>query len=280
MAISDAQFRWSVIAAGVGLALGIASVRFCGSVALPPKVTARAPVTGTAKQLMTKTSESTSVYVDLVAKDAAAAGVVVPSLDEMRRPLVATIDEGRHVLELGKPAVTINGLQIAAVRTGETLGLEIFNATDKDLGYLVVTKPTPWVSACNSARPLPLNVMVIAKGQRELRVECVYRAGTVIAVTRVETVELSPLQAWYLSQTPPALVGIEERIAKGHRGPQVAEKCSPLMGEALQSRIENGEIRWRDLVDFYARHRCQTFQFPSSYKAFTQGDTRELPVSR
>lgn len=280
MAISDAQFRFGVVGASVALALAVASFRFCGSVALPPKQTTAAPVAGNAKQLMSKTSGTQSVYLDMLAKDAALAGARVPSLDDMRRELPATSDATRRVLEVGQPAIKINGLELAAVRAGDAIGLDIHNTTDKDLAYLVATTPTPASRQCNSARPLPFNAMVIGKGKRELRVECGAVPGMVIAVTRVETVEVSPLSAFYLSIVPPALVGIEDRISRGHRGPEIKEKCSPLMGEALRSRIENGEIRWRDLVDFYARHRCQTFQFPMGYRAFTANDTRELPVTQ
>lgn len=280
MAISDAQFRLGVVGAGIALALAVGSFRFCGSVSLPPKQTTAAPVAGNAKQLMNKTSGTQSVYVDMLAKDAATAGVRVPSLDDMRRELAATSDTTRRVLEVGAPAIKVGGLEIAAKRAGDAIGLEIYNTTGKDLAYLVATTPTPASTACNSARPLPFNAMVIGKGQRELRIECGFVPGMVIALTRVETVELAPLSAFYLSIVPPELVGIEDRIARGHRGPSIKEKCSPLMGEALRSGIESGEIRWRDLVDFYARHRCQTFQFPVGYRAFTADDPRPLPVTQ
>lgn len=278
MAMSEAQFRWSVVGAGVALALGIASVRFFGSTKLPPEVAATATVTGTSTQLMSQTSGSQAVYLDLIARDAAAAGVRVPTIDELKQPLPYATDQTRHVLEVGGPPVTTLGLALAAVQSGDSITLEIANTTDKDLAYRIVSVPTPATASCNSARPLPFNAMVIAKGTREVRVECSHRKGLVVAVTRVEVMEVPPLGRWYLSAVPPELAGIEARIARGHRGPQITEKCSPLMGEALRSDIENGEIQWRDLVDFYARHRCQTFQFPMTYRAFTAGDPRDLPV--
>ena len=49
--------------------------------------------------------------------------------------------------------------------------------------------------------------------------------------------------------------------------------------EAVRAGLERGEIGWRDLVDFYARHRCQTYQFPISYRAFSAEGAMRLPVA-
>ncbi len=50
------------------------------------------------------------------------------------------------------------------------------------------------------------------------------------------------------------------------------------MSQAVRSGIERHEISWRDLVDFYARHRCQTYQFPTSYRALTSDGERPIPA--
>ena len=93
-----------------------------------------------------------------------------------------------------------------------------------------------------------------------------------------ETVEVSPLSAWYLSQLPPQVVGIEARIARGHRGVEAREKCSPLVSAVVRAGLDRGDIGWRDLVDFYSRHRCQTYQFPSHYRALKSDGERAMPA--
>ena len=260
------------------LVAGITSARFCGSVSLPPKPAPTVAPVGNSRQLLSKGNASPAVYQDFLSKDAAAAGVRTPSLDDMGRKLVYRVDEGRHVLEVGQPAIEIAGLKLRVDRSGESMVLQVDNTTMSDLGYAVTTTVTPNVNGCESARALPFNAMVLTKGGSETRVECIYREGVSLAVTRVETIEISPLSAWYLSLVPPAMVGIDDRISRGHRAPESADKCSTVVSQAVRSGLESGEIGWRDLVDFYARHRCSTYRFPMSYRAFKSDGERQLPA--
>jgi len=277
VAISDATFRFGVLGAALVLAAGITTVRFCGSVSLPPKP--EPPVTrATTTELVDQVNASPTVYQDYLAKDAAAAGVRTPTHEEMTRKLLYRVDEGRQILEVGERAIDMAGLKLVAQRSGDALVLDIQNTTKSDLGYIVVTEPTPNIAGCNSARPLSFNAMVIAKGQHEVRVECVWRTGMAIAITRVETVELSPLSAWYVGQVPPMYLGIDDRIARGHRTPKTTDRCISLASQAVRAGLESGEIAWRDLVDFYARHRCQTYPFPSTYRAVTSNGQRSIPA--
>lgn len=280
MAISDGRFRAIVIGSGALLALSIIGIRFCGSVSLPPKPegvaarSERAP-----SDLLTASTESPSIYLDFLARDAAAAGVAVPTLADMARKLPHRVDEGRRVLEVGAASIEVAGLRLGAVHAGDTLALDIRNTTNADVAYLIASEIVPGVAGCNSARPLPLNAMVLAKQDGTTRVECVWRKGLAIAISRVETLELAPLQAWYVGQVPPAVVGIEDRVARGHRPVESAERCTAMQPQAVKAGLESGEIGWRDLVDFYARHRCQTYQFPLSYRAFTKDGQRALPAA-
>lgn len=280
MAISDGQFRVGAIVAGIVLALGIAGVRFCGSVSLPAKPSAIAATSAREPgDLRTTSATSPAIYLDFLARDAAAAGLAKPTLEEISRKLPYRVDEGRHVLEVGQRPIELAGLKLSAVRAGDSIALELRNTTQSALAYLVISEPAPNAAGCNSARPLPLNAMVIGKQDHETRVECVWRDEVAIAVTRIETIELPPLSAWYVAQVPPSVVGIEDRVARGHRAPASGEKCSPMVGQAIKTGLERGEIGWRDLVDFYARHRCQTYDFPLLYKAFTRDGQHPLPAT-
>lgn len=280
MAISDGQFRASVVGGGIALALGIAVVRFCGSVPLPPAPAAApaAQVTGTSSELLSASTSSPAMYLDLLARDAAAAGLAKPTLEEMARKLPYRIDEGRHLLAVGQRPIAVAGLELSAVQAGESLGLELRNTTRSHLAYLVIAGPSP-SEGCGSARPLPLDVMVLGPGARETRVECVWRDDLALAITRVETIELPPLSARYVSQVPPEVVGIEARIARAHRAESLGEPCPSIVAQAVKTGLERGEIGWRDLVDFYARHRCQTYQFPVTYRAFTKDSAQRLPIA-
>ncbi|MDQ3365241.1 MAG: hypothetical protein M3680_07425 [Myxococcota bacterium] len=250
---------------------------------VPPKPAPPSSAVGTTNQLISKSIASPSVYRDFLARDASLAAVPVPTIQEMSRKLAFRGDDARHVLEVGAPAIDAAGLRIAAVRANNTIAIEIQNTTKSELAYFIKSAPTPNISGCNAARPLPLNVNVIEKGAKETRVECVWRAGMAIAVTHVETVELSPLSAYYMRRVPPALLGVDDRVSRGHVAPgptgERAENCAAMVSQAVRTGLENGEIGWRDLADFYSRHRCQTYSFPLSYRAFTQDNQRAIPAA-
>jgi len=219
------------------------------------------------------------MYLNFLERDAAAAGVRAPTPDEMGKKLAYRVDDARHVLELGQPAIEVAGLRLHLERAGDAVTLAITNLEKSDLAYNVVTTPSVGVGLCNSVRPLPINAMVINKGGSELRTECGFRDGISIILTKVETVEVGTLSAYYLSEVPPTLVGIEERLARGHHGVEAKEPCTAVISQVVRSGIDRGDIGWRDLVDFYSRHRCQSYSFPSTYRAFKSDNERPVPVS-
>jgi len=277
VAISDSQFRLGVAGAGIVLVAALATLRFCGSVSIPAKSAPPTP-TGTTTQLVQKGIASPVVYKDFLAKDASLAGVRAPSVEDMARVLPYAVDDQRHVLEVGQPPIDAAGLKLSVARDGGALVLTIENPGEVARAYSVITTPTPKIPNCGDTAPIAHNAIVIAKGATERRAECMWRDGMVIVVSRVETLEVSPLSAWYLSLVPPSLLGIEERIARQHKGAVSGEKCATVVSQAVRSGLEQGQIGWRDLADFYARHRCATYRFPMSYRAFTQNGERPVPV--
>jgi hypothetical protein len=275
----DAQFRVGVVVGGIVLVAVITLVRFCGSLSLPAKPPPLQEPQGTQRQLLSSTASSPGVYRDYIEHDAAAAGVRVPSVGEMSKKLVYRVDDSREVLEPGKPAIEVAGLRLRAERSGDALVLVIQNLVESDLAYNVVTTiANGSTSACTPVPALPINAMVIARGASQSRTECAWRDGMAIAVTKVETLEVGPLSSYYLSEAPPALVGLDPRIARGHRGVETKEPCSGVVPRVVSAGLERGDLGWRDLADFYARHRCQSFQFPMTYRAFKSDNERQLPV--
>ncbi|HEY0192948.1 MAG TPA: hypothetical protein VGC42_17650, partial [Kofleriaceae bacterium] len=253
----------------------IGGLRFCGGVSLPAKPPPASALGAAARGRAARAAATQAAYADLVAHDAMVAGLPTPSLAELARTLPDRVDEVRHVLEVGQLPLPLAGLALRAVHTGDALVLEIDNQVGSDLAYDIVTKPIDG-AACSSVPAAPYDAMTIAAGHREVRVECAWRDGIALAVTRVETLEIAPLSRWYLDHVAPAAVGIEPRLARGHR--VEARPCPVLMPQAVQSGLDRGEIGWRDLVDFYARHRCQTYQFPLGYRAFRSDGERALPA--
>jgi hypothetical protein len=278
MATADQQFRLGVLVGGVVLVATITYLRFCGSVSLAPKPPPPRGPTRTETQLLSQSTASPEVYRRYLETDASAAGVRAPTIEEMSRKFAYRVDEARHVLEPGQPPIDIAGVRLHLERSNEGLVMVIQNLIASDLAYEVSSTPSTGSVICNSARPLPFNANVLAKGASETRIECAWRDGESVAVTKVETMEISPLSNWYLSQVPPQLLGVEDRLARGHHGAEGKEKCSQVMSQVVRSGIDRGDIGWRDLADFYARHRCQTYSFPSRYRAFKSDDERAIPA--
>src|SRR5690349_1650320 len=157
--MSDQQFRMGVIAGAIVLVVVITSLRFCGSMSLPPKPPEPKAPTGTSRQLLSKSTASPAVYQQFLENDAAIAGVRAPTVADMSKKLAYRGDDARHPLELGQPPTEIGGLRIHVERTGDQIALIVQNTVDSDVAYHVVTNAAN-VYPCRDARPLPFNAMV------------------------------------------------------------------------------------------------------------------------
>ncbi len=276
----NAPIRIGVTAGVVGLGLAISTLQFCGSVALPAKPPPPADTLASSQDTLRKATQTESGWVAYLDKDALAAGVEPPTAQAMSKKLVMRADEGTRTLAPGEPPIDAAGLRLSAVATGGTLALVIENRATADLAYRVVTRVRP-DAGCARRDVEPYNANVVGRGGREIRSECTYRDGMSLEITRVESIELPPLSAYYVSKVPPRALGADARLAVGHEPelPGGGLVCNIAVSQALRSGLDGGAIQWRDLVDFYARHRCETYQFPMQYRAFVRDGERPLPAS-
>lgn len=275
-AISDLQFRVGVGAIGVALVGALLGLQLCADQRLPDKPPPPVRFGGASSDLEAKVSATRAAYEEFIARDAAAAGIPAPPIGDVGRKLAYRVEEARHVLEVGEPPIELAGMLLRALRTDNGLALEVTNAVGADLAYLVATSPIG-AARCGDAVAQPFNAMVLGHDRREVRTECGWRDGISLAITRVETLELPPLAVWYVNHVAPTLVGVDPRVAAGHR-PDISDLCRMTLPQAVRSGLERGEIGWRDLVDFFARHRCQTYRFPIGYRAFKSDNERPLPA--
>ena len=275
----SAPLRMGVVAGAIGLGVAVSTLRFCGAVSLPPKPPPPPETLAASQDVLRRSSQTESTWAAYLEKDALVAGVEAPTVAAMSRKLVARADEGTRTLGPGEPPIEAAGLRLAAVATGGTLELVVENRTSSDLAYRVVTRVRP-DSACARFDAEPYNANVVPRGGREVRTECGYHEGMSLEISRVESIELSPLQAFYVSRVPPRALGTDARVALGH-DPELAggaQVCNVAVSQALRAGLDDGSIQWRDLVDFYARHRCETYQFPLQYRAFVRDGERPLPA--
>lgn len=271
--------RIGVIAGAAGLVLAITALRFCGAISLPAKTAPPSESLASSQDVLHEAAQTESSWLGFIDRDAATAGVELPAPGAMAKKMVYRGDEAHHSLAPGDPPLDAAGLRLTAAAQGGTLTLVVENLTERDLAYHVVTRPSP-ASACSRRDILGHNAQVVARGKREERSECDYHDGMSLEIDRIESVELLPLQAYYLSRVPPLALGSEPRLARGHEPdlPPGQTLCQITPSQAQKMAVENGTVTWRDLVDFYARHRCDTYRFPSSYRAFTKDNERPLPA--
>lgn len=277
--------RWSTPVIVAALSIAILSMRMCNDVTLPPKVPPPA-LGGEVRDVLKTSSASAASWRAGIERDARTLGIATPSDVDMTRALSHRLDTTPHVIAPGEGSIKAAGLELTAIAVDEegaprkALVLVIENLTDADLAYHVVTTPRPGGAACNQRQILVHDAIVVGRGKKVQRSECIYRSGMSLAIDRIETVALPPLMSAYVSRLPPAAVGADTRLSRGHRPelPAGMAVCSNAASQSLRADIENGTIAWRDLVDFYARHSCDQYQFPEEYKAFGRDGARALPA--
>src|SRR5690349_13276672 len=133
----DPQFRIGVLVGGLVLVAVITYLRFCGEMSLPGKPPPPAGPTGTQRQLLSKTASSPSMYKDFLERDATAAGTRVPSVEDMSKQLAYRVDEARHVLAPGQPALETAGLRLHVEHSGDAVVMQIQNLVASDVAYEV-----------------------------------------------------------------------------------------------------------------------------------------------
>ena len=151
------------------------------------------------------------------------------------------------------------------------LVLSITNRARAPVAYRVITDPPPGVS-CEGMHALPYNAIVIYPGETVRRVECVAPepkvgkkgGGPALKVRQVEAYEVTALGGRYLRRLPVVEApAFDARVAAAHRGeplPLCSRDFEPLL-------VQKGAQGFALLVDFFARHGCQRYRMPATYKA-------------
>jgi len=280
--MDDRTFKLAVGGGAAALVAVIVFLRFCGDLSVAPKPPPPHVTSASASQILISSSQTPAAWRAFVEKDAAQANVPVPAVADLGRVFPHKLDDKRRSLAPGDPPLDVAGLRLrveVATQDGDSdIVLDIENLGEVDLAYQVVTRPSGNAAVCRSRQVLFYDANVVGPRRRERRSECTYRSGQSLKIDRVETVELPPLAAYYVSRLPAGMLTLDTRLVVGHKPLSHALTCNVMMSQAIRSGLESGEIEWRDLVDFYARHRCDTYQFPEGYKAFRKDAQLPLPV--
>lgn len=268
-----------------GAAVGVIAVtawRFSRTVDVaplppPPAKSARAD-----REKLMQVNASQDAWYSYIKKDAAEAGIEAPTLNDMARAFVYGSDSQRISLEPGESAESV-GLELSVKmekgRGDPYLTLSIHNKRASAIAYRITTRTSMGSSLCTNRTVLQYDAVLLGAGQTTTRSECVFRTGMALIIEQVEVMEVGGLAAFYLARLAPTTLGIEARVADGHLSSVPgARPCAIALSSARRLAIESGEISWRSLVDFYARHRCETYPFPEEYRYFEKNGERPLPA--
>lgn len=284
--LSEPVYRAIVIGAAALLAAALVRLQFCGSLALPDKPERpEAPeLAGTDPTGVARAAEANPIaYRGFIERDSERYQLdPPPTPEELAARFEYRSDTTVRALELDVP-VDAAGLVITASvsdvegSSDKQLTLTIANPGDAYLAYHVVTEPEPRSRLCDDPPNAPHNAMTLPPASEVVRSECWYHPDVSLTLRRVEVMELPRLSYHYVGRVPPNAVGIPNRLGKNHV-PPVGRVCSIMLPAKIASDLEAGRVSWRDVVDFYARHRCDSYRYPDGYRAFEKDGERPLPA--
>jgi hypothetical protein len=154
--------------------------------------------------------------------------------------------------------------------------LAITNKTDRYLAYRVITEP---VGTCQSNKgTISHNALALRPKERLQRTECLIRTGGALRVLEVAVMEIPPLGYYYVSRLDPVQIRLPQRTAEGHEIPNKLTPCKILPWREIQNGMRRGEVYWRDVIDFYARHNCDEYSYFVAYRHDAKGPGR-LPAA-
>jgi hypothetical protein len=263
----------AVAAVGVGMA-----VLFAGG---PPPAPARPRLPPAPPPQGADLKYSATLFRGLVEEDARKLGIAAPGPAELaavfpyseeiaaRRSLRAGGSiETRHLrlsLLVRREQGAVEGQSFRA----DHLVLRIENLTRRPLAYRVLTE-VPDPDRCAAKGTLPHDAIALGPREVALRTECLLQKGAGVDVTRVEVIELPALSYYYVSRLVPELILYDARTAAGHTIPRGAACPQTLSWREVRDGAAKGEVDWRDIIDFYARHNCDEYAFFPGYRYRSQ----------
>ena len=265
---SEDELRKFRIGVGVGAVVVLVAglyARFDYPLTLPAKPPPPPPPDKAALRRMD--FENPDIYKGYLEQDSSTYRVGRTAPEDLAAPFAYEKSEAPQELTPGGPAVETGMLRVTArvqkleMRTrkgsaaAEHFIVRIQNKRNRPVAYRVQTSFGPGGDeSCSKKAPLEHNAIAIPAGGSIERSECFYRARMTISVQAVEAMELPALSYFYVSRLYPPHIGTNERTSANHQAP-AGSACATVPQQSILIGMEKGTVSWRDVVDFYARHR-------------------------
>jgi len=266
------------LVAVAGLGLGMAILFAGGPPPAPPR-----PKLPVAPSLSSNDLRfSPTLYRGLVEQDAKAMGVAAPSAAELgavfpyfdEHPPKPRLRVGsslrtshlRLSLVLRREEGAVEGQSFRA----DHLVLQIENRTKHFLAYRVSTRVVD-ATRCEAKGVIAHDAVALRPHETVARTECLFQKAASVDVLGVEVMEIPTLSYYYVSRLTPPLVLYDARTAAGHVVPK-GEACPQTFSwRDVRDGAARGQVEWRDIIDFYARHSCDEYSFFPGYRARGEG---------
>jgi hypothetical protein len=261
-----------------GLGLGMA-ILFAGG---PPPAPARPRLPVALSPSSSDLRFSPTLYRGLVEQDARALGVSAPSPAELGavfpyfdehppkpRLRVGSTLRTSHLrlsLVLRREEGAVEGQSFRA----DHLVLEIENRTKHFLAYRVTTRVVD-ATRCEAKGVIAHDAVALGPHETVARTECLFQKAASVDVLGVEVMEIPQLSYYYVSRLAPALVLYDARTAAGHVVPKDPPCPQTFSWRDVRDGAARGQVEWRDIIDFYARHNCAEYSFFPGYRIRREG---------
>ena len=286
---ADRRYLVTVAAGAVAIMATILWLRFDEDFeqSLPPLP---AKPAGADQNAVRNTDYTPEMFAAYLKKDAEAFGISRPDPAKLDEPLPYELVQPKQVLPPGDPPFETRTLRISSrvdpltAQTSrgsyqaEHLILTIENVTDRHLAYRVVTTPGVEQPRCLVKQDFDHNAIALKPHEKIERTECIFKSGQKPILESAETLLVSELGYYYVSRLYPPHIGLDQRTSRGHKPPK-GDSCTYIPEQAIRIGQQKGWVSWRDILDFYSRHRRDTYLFPVGYHAFEKKGERRLPVS-
>jgi len=269
----------AVALAGVaGLGVGMA-ILFAGG---PPPAPPRPHIAPAPAPTAAAMKYSATMYRGLIEQDAKTFGVTAPSATAWSAPFpYANELKAPRPLRPGAKLQTPH-LRVSLITRREEgavegqsfradqLVLRIENLGGQYLAYRVVTR-VPDPGRCEAKGALPGNAIALRPRETVERTECLFQTATAVTVISVEVIEIPSLSYFYVSRLTPGSILYEPRVSDGHVIPMGTVCPQTFSWREIRDGAARGDLGWRDIIDFYARHNCEEYTFFAAYRSRTDG---------
>lgn len=273
----------------IAIAIGVGAwMRFSDDLGarLPPMPPRPPPPTA---EDVRRTDFTPEMFKAYIGRDAETYGIDAPDPARLADVFPYRFTEPKQVL--GATPYEAPGLRLS-VRTetlsaqaesgnyrAEHLVLKIENLTDSHLAYRISTSPGVGDARCSAKASIGHDAIALRPHETIERTECLAPPQARVRVDSVETMVIPELSYYYVSRLYPPQVGYDQRTTRGHEPPK-GSPCKFLPEQQIRKGFADGTLSWQDVIDFYARHRCETYLFVPGYRAFTRANELPLPVDR